>query len=73
MDLEGSQVCQEAISPTVHRLSWTIDDDNWTWIDVSCTDSEWLIHQGRGAGLPLAESHAFAEGYCERLGSMFSF
>ena len=72
-DFQGTEVCQETLTPTVHRVSWTVDDDNWIWLDLSCTDREWLIHQGRGAGFPFAERDQFAAGYCERAGSMFSF
>ena len=72
-EYEGATVCQTELSPTIHRIGWMLDEDNWTVLDVTCTDKQWIIHSSDGVGVPQSGREDFALGYCEGLGSMFSF
>ena len=72
-EYEGATICQTELSPTIHRIGWMRDEDNWIVLDVTCTDKQWIIHSGDGVGVSKTEREEFALGYCEGLGSMFSF
>ena len=69
----GGEICHRVITPTVHRIGYQQDADNWVVLDVTCTDKQWIIHEGRYSGFTREERNDFALGFCESYGSMFSF
>ena len=39
--------------------------------NITCTDSQWILHRGWQANINLAQAREFADNYCQGRGSMF--
>jgi len=65
-------VCTQRVSSSIERLGLKMNDGSTFIGEITCTGTNWILHEGWSGNISRANAAIVAEAYCEGRGSMFT-
>ena len=70
LSANGMDVCVDSRG-SYDRVAFEDASGNWGLFDVTCTDTNWILHSGAQGNVTQSTMNQAAADYCDGRGSMF--